>query len=111
MKYLIFMCMFLMLSCASTEIIKVPFIPKIVCPGVEVPIYEEFTEFDDEEEMLIIAANNLEKAVKYIQQLKIRIECFEKNIDKFNKNEIEEANREILEADKSKNKYIKIVKG
>lgn len=84
---LLILTTFIIFGCSTTRIIYKPFIPNITCPEAVVPVYEELSTDNTLEENMLVVADNLEKAVRYIQELKVRIECFEKTIDKFSKEE------------------------
>lgn len=87
---------FMIFGCSTTRIIYKPFIPNITCPEAVIPVYEELSIDNTLEQNMLIIADNLEKSIRYIQELKLRIECFEKTIDKFSK---EEAMKEMKDTE------------
>ena len=101
MKYLILIMMFSVVSC-TTKIIRKPFVPKITCPVVEKPVYEKFELDDNDSEILKKLQKNLEKSIKYIEQLKTRLECYEKTLDKYKDEEIKIDESRIEEIDRLK---------
>ena len=92
-------------GCSTTRIIYKPFIPNIICPEAVVPVYEELRIDNTHEQNMLVLADNCEKAIRYIQELKLRIECYEKTVDKFSK---EEAMKEMKDTEELIVEYRKL---
>ena len=102
---LLILTTFMIFGCSTTRIIYKPFIPNIICPEAVVPVYEKLNIDNTHEQNMLILADNCEKAIRYIQELKLRIECFEKTVDKFSK---EEAMKEMKDTEELITEYRKL---
>ena len=77
----------LLISCTTTkyvvkEVTKYT-IPKIICPIPHIPTYEKYKKGDTKKEYLDKLTSNMDKASKFIKQLKQSIRCFEENLKLF----------------------------